>query len=88
MGEGRLCGLLRQVRRGRGRNRWARGTFGLQHKERAMQKTYDPDKSTTEVRGASPRKMNLRVLVTSMIGIVVLFVIVFVIFSMTQTAPA
>jgi hypothetical protein len=53
-----------------------------------MQKTYDPEKSTTEVRGANPRKMNLRVLVTSMIGVVVLFAIIFVIFSMTQTAPA
>jgi hypothetical protein len=53
-----------------------------------MQKTYDPEKSTTEVRGANPRKMNLRVLVTSMIGVVVLFAVIFVIFSMTQTAPA
>lgn len=53
-----------------------------------MQKTYDPDKSTTEVRQASPRKMNLRVLVTSLIGIVVLFAIVYIIFSMTQSAPA
>lgn len=53
-----------------------------------MQKTYDPDKNATEVRQASPRKMNLRVLVTSLIGIVVLFAIVYVIFSMTQTAPA
>ena len=53
-----------------------------------MQKTYDPEKSTTEVRQASPRKMNLRVLVFSLIGVVVLFAIIFAIFSMTQTAPA
>jgi hypothetical protein len=56
--------------------------------ESVMQKTYDPDKSATDVRQANPRKMNLRVLVTSMVGIVVLFAIIFVIFSMTQTAPA
>ena len=53
-----------------------------------MQKTYDPEKSATDVRQASPRKMNMRVLVFSMIGVVVLFAIIFVIFSMTQTAPA
>ena len=51
-------------------------------------KTYDPNKSTTDVRQASPRKMNLRVLVTSLIGIVVLFVIIYVFYAMTQTAPA
>ena len=53
-----------------------------------MQKTYDPEKTATEVRQASPRKMNLRVLVTSLVGVVVLFAVIFVIFSMTQTAPA
>lgn len=53
-----------------------------------MQPTYDPKKTETEVRGANPRKMNLRVLVTSLIGIVVLFVIIYVVFSMTQSAPA
>ncbi|SEQ06622.1 hypothetical protein SAMN05428969_1794 [Devosia sp. YR412] len=52
------------------------------------QPTYDPDKSATDVRQANPRKMNLRVLVTSLIGVVVLFAIIYVIFSMTQTAPA
>ncbi len=44
-------------------------------------KTYDPDKSTTEVRQASPRRMNMRVLVISMIGIIVLFAIIFMIYS-------
>jgi len=51
-------------------------------------KTYDPDKSATDVRQASPRKMNLRVLVTSLIGIVVLFAVVYVIFSLTQSGAA
>lgn len=50
-------------------------------------KTYDPEKSTTDVRQANPRKMNLRVLVFSMVGIVVLLAIVFMIFSMTQPSP-
>lgn len=48
--------------------------------------TYDPHKSKTEVRQASPRKMNLRVLVTSLIGIAVAFVVIFVIYSMMQPA--
>ena len=50
--------------------------------------TYDPQKNTTEARQASPRKMNLRVLITSLIGIVVLFAIVFIIFTMTQPNPS
>ncbi len=50
-------------------------------------KTYDPEKSTTDVRQANPRKMNLRVLVFSMVGIVVLFAVIFMIFSMTQPSP-
>ena len=50
--------------------------------------TYDPKKSATEVRGANPRKMNLRVLVTSLIGVIVLFAVVYIIYSMTQTSPA
>lgn len=50
--------------------------------------TYDPNKSATEVRQASPRKMNMRVLVTSLMGVVVLFAIIFIIYTMTQSAPA
>lgn len=50
--------------------------------------TYDPHKSATEVRQASPRKMNMRVLVTSMIGIVAAFAIIYVIYTLTQSAPA
>lgn len=49
--------------------------------------TYDPNKSTTDVRQASPRKMNLRVLVTSLVGIVVLFVIIYLVFTLTQSNP-
>ena len=48
--------------------------------------TYDPNKNTTEVRQASPRKMNLRVLIMSLVGIVVLFAVIFIIFTMMQPA--
>ena len=50
-------------------------------------RTYDPHKTTTEVRQASPRRMNLRVLITSLIGIVVLFAIIYVIYTLTQSNP-
>ena len=49
--------------------------------------TYDPNKNTTEVRQASPRKMNSRVLVTSLIGIVVAFGIILLIYTIMQPAP-
>ncbi len=49
--------------------------------------TYDPNKNATEARQASGRKMNLRVLVMSLIGIVVLFAIVYMIFTLTQPNP-
>lgn len=49
--------------------------------------TYDPQKSTTDVRQASPRKMNARVLVTSMIGVIVAFVIIYLIYTLTQSNP-
>ena len=48
--------------------------------------TYDPKKNDTEVRQASPRKMNSRVLITSLIGVVVVFAIIFFVFGMTQPA--
>ncbi|SMQ72048.1 hypothetical protein SAMN06295905_2004 [Devosia lucknowensis] len=48
--------------------------------------TYDPNKNTTEVRQASPRKMNLRVLTVSLIGIVVVFAVLFFVFGMMQPA--
>jgi hypothetical protein len=49
--------------------------------------TYDPHKSTTEVRQASPRKMNMRVLVISTIGIIVLFAIIYLVYTLTQSNP-
>ena len=49
--------------------------------------TYDPNKNATEVSQGSPRKMNLRVLVVSLIGIVVLFAIVFFIYTAGQPNP-
>lgn len=49
--------------------------------------TYDPHKNATEVRQASPRKMNLRVLVTSLIGIVVMFAILYLVYTITQSNP-
>jgi hypothetical protein len=48
--------------------------------------TYDPDKNPTEVRQASPRKMNLRVLVTSLVAVVVIFAIIFIVYSVMQPA--
>lgn len=50
--------------------------------------TYDPKKSATEVRQASPRKMNMRVLVTSLIGIVVVFAIIYLVYGAIQQPPA
>lgn len=49
--------------------------------------TYDPHKSITEMRQASPRKMNLRVLVISLIGIIVLRAIVHAIYAGLQPNP-
>lgn len=46
--------------------------------------TYDPNKDKTEVRQASSRKMNLRVLIISMIGIIVAFAIVYLIYTNLQ----
>ncbi len=50
--------------------------------------TYDPEKTTTEVRQANPRKANLRVLVVGLIGIVVLFAVVFFIYTSMQPNPS
>ncbi|WP_160297836.1 hypothetical protein [Devosia chinhatensis] len=46
--------------------------------------TYDPNKNTTEVRQANPRKMNLRVLIISMSVVVIAFALIFLVFSMMQ----
>lgn len=56
--------------------------------QESVVETYDPKKSATDVRQANPRRMNMRVLVTSLIGIVVLFAVIFLIYSLTQSAPA
>ena len=50
--------------------------------------TYDPHKDTTEVRQANPRRMNLRVLTFSLIGIVILFAILYFGFGMMQPAAS
>ena len=50
--------------------------------------TYDPKKTESDVRQASPRQMNLRVLVASLVGIVVLFAVIYVVYAMTQSSPA
>lgn len=49
--------------------------------------TYDPHKSTTEVRQGNKRQMNLRVLMISMIGIVVIFAILYFVFFAGQPTP-
>ena len=49
--------------------------------------TYDPKKTNNDVRQASARKMNLRVLVTSMVGVIVLFAVIYMIYTLTQSNP-
>lgn len=49
--------------------------------------TYDPNKNTTEVRQASPRKMNMRVLVMSLIGVVIAFAVILIIYNAMMPAP-
>lgn len=68
---------------------WAAGRRLLTRgaNRRASLETYDPHKNTTEVRQGSPRRMNMRVLVISLIGIVVLFAIIYLIFTMSQPNP-
>ncbi|MBJ3783339.1 hypothetical protein [Devosia sediminis] len=50
--------------------------------------TYDPNKNTTEVRQASPRKMNLRVLVFSLVIIVLVFAVLYFVFGMMAPEQA
>jgi len=49
--------------------------------------TYDPNKNATEVSQGSGRSMNLRVLIMSLIGIVVLFAVVYFIYTAGQPNP-
>jgi cobalamin biosynthesis Mg chelatase CobN len=44
--------------------------------------TYDPHKSTTEVRGANRRTDNFRVLIIGVVAILILFGIIYFIFGM------
>jgi len=50
--------------------------------------TYDPHKSTTEVRQGNRRLMNMRVLVFSLIGIVLLFGILYLVFALSAPPTA
>jgi hypothetical protein len=50
-----------------------------------MVETYDPHKSTNDVRQASGRKMNLRVLTISLGIVIVLFALLFWYFGMQPT---
>jgi uncharacterized membrane protein YdbT with pleckstrin-like domain len=70
-----------------GRNRHGGVHVGLHNPRENTMETYDPQKSSTEARQGNPRKMNLRVLIMSLIGIVVLFAIVYLIFTMSQPNP-
>lgn len=47
-------------------------------------KTYDPHKSETDVRQGNSRKMNLRVLIFSTVGIIVLLAIVYAVYAGMQ----
>ncbi|WDR04110.1 hypothetical protein PSQ19_08945 [Devosia algicola] len=50
--------------------------------------TYDPHKSTNEARQGNRRKANLRVLVISMALIVIAFIVLYAIYTMTQPGTA
>lgn len=50
-------------------------------------KTYDAHKSTTEVRQGSKRLMNFRVLIWSMLGIIVAFGLVYLVFAGMAPPP-
>lgn len=50
--------------------------------------TYDPHKSTTEVRGANRRTTNFRVLILGVVAIVLLFAVIYVIYGMGSAGQA
>jgi hypothetical protein len=87
MAEGRPAKARRQGRPGRG-TCMARDTFANQPTQESVMETYDPKKSATEVRQGNPRKMNLRVLITSLSAVVILFVVIYLIYSLTQSNPS
>ena len=49
--------------------------------------TYDPQKNTTEATQATPNKSNFRVLIMGLVGVIVLFAIVYMIYSGAQPNP-
>jgi hypothetical protein len=69
------------------RNRDAYAHVAMHDTTENTMETYDPKKSTAEVTQANPRKMNFRVLLFSMIGIVLLFAIIYLVFTMAQPNP-
>jgi hypothetical protein len=50
-------------------------------------RTYDAHKSTTEVRQGSRRLMNFRVLIWSVLGIILAFGLIYVIFYVLAPLP-
>jgi hypothetical protein len=50
-------------------------------------RTYDAHKSTTEVRQGSPRRMNFRVLVWSMLAVILAFGFIYLFFFVFQSPP-
>ena len=49
--------------------------------------TYDPHKSTTEVRQGSGRRMNLRAMVIGLVVLIIAFAAIWIWYS-TQTPPS
>jgi hypothetical protein len=84
MAEGRPARARRQGHR----NLHGTGHVCHQPTQESVMETYDPKKSSTEVRQASPRKMNLRVLITSLSAIIILFAVIYLIYSLTQSNPS
>lgn len=50
-------------------------------------RTYDANKTTTEVRQGSRRLGNFRVLIFSLIGVILLFALIFILFSVYAPGP-
>ena len=53
-----------------------------------MVQTYDPHKSTNEARQGNSRKMNARVLIWSLGGILVAFLLIYLVFFAFAPGPA
>jgi hypothetical protein len=53
-----------------------------------MAQTYDPQKNTTEVRQGNRRMMNSRVLIWSLLGVIIAFALIYLIFFAFAPAPA